>query len=66
MADYATRTVTTVRQEVTLNSPTNWTEISKALSHIRNQRPDDGQEYDDTVTVTATDGEIVFSWEVNR
>jgi hypothetical protein len=66
MADYATRTVTTVREEVTLKSPTNWTEIAKALAYVRNQRPDGGQEYDDTVMVTATDGEIVFSWIPER
>ncbi len=61
MADYDRRVVTTVVVEYALKTPTNAVEISKVLSGLRQEIPDE-KIFDDTITVTATDEEIVFSY----
>lgn len=64
MADYTHRRVTTVREEYALRSPTNATEVSKAMAGIVQDLKAAGREiFDDTITVTACDDEIVLSYE---
>lgn len=66
MADFSSRTVITTRKEVTLELPSNWAELGKALAYVRSQRPDNGREWDDTVRVTADEEQITFSWDVPK
>lgn len=61
MADYDRRMVTTATVEYGLKTPTNAVEISKVLAGLRQEIPDE-QLFDDTVTVTTRDEEIVFSY----
>ena len=65
MAAYETRTKTTVRHEFVLPNPTNWAELSKAVTAIEHDLKANGMDasYDDVVTVAATEEEIILSWE---
>jgi hypothetical protein len=63
MADWMSRTVTTVRKEYILPSPTNWVEAEKVFAAIRNEL-NDKRTYDDTVKIEARDDEIVFWFAV--
>jgi hypothetical protein len=62
MADWTSRIVTTVTKEYSLPSPTNWAEVSKVLSAIDRELPESRRHGDDTVTVTAHDDEILFTY----
>ena len=66
MADWSSRTVTTTVREYTLPNPTNWAEVRRLLAMISNELPEDKRSWDDVVTVTAGDDEIVFSYLVER
>lgn len=62
MAD-AVRTEETTRYIVhTLQTPTNWVEVSKTLSMIRNELAGTA-EYDDTVTVSVREDQIRFTFD---
>lgn len=64
MADYTHRRVTIVREEYSLPSPTNATEISKAMSAIVQDLKAAGRDIaDDTIVIAASDEEIVLSYE---
>lgn len=65
MADYTTRTKTTVRHEFVLPNPANWAELSKAFSAIKHDVEAHGLDsrYDDIVTIKATEEEIILFWE---
>lgn len=60
MADYTRREETTKKVIYVLPSPTNWTEIGKALTAVERERKDKGLpcDYDDVVTIEAMDDEI--------
>jgi hypothetical protein len=63
MADATRRDEVTRRRIYTLHSPTNWVEVSKTLSWVKQDLEALGiKEYDDTVTVEAWDDEIRFSF----
>jgi hypothetical protein len=65
MAAYSRREVTTKRVEYVLPSPTNWAEVSKAMSAVtQDLRARGVGESDDAVWVKASDDEIVFWFEV--
>lgn len=65
MADYTRRDITTVERRYELPSPTNWVEIEKVLSAIKNDLA--GQRtYDDTVRVEAWDDEIRFTYRISQ
>lgn len=62
MADFSRREVPQkVRVEYTLESPTNWVEVTKVLAVLRQESTPLG--YDDSVHVEARDDEIVFWFE---
>lgn len=64
MAEYTSRTVTTVRREFALKRPTNWAEVDKVKAAISQELKELGlSESDDRVTVDANDDEIVFWYE---
>lgn len=67
MADYTRRDITTTRRIYVLPSPTNWVEVEKVLSALKQdkERQKVGT-FDDTVTVEAFDDEIHFSFEIER
>lgn len=58
MASYSRSTVTTTRVVYTLPSPTNWAEISKAMSACQQELGEERARWDDVVTVEAHDDEI--------
>lgn len=62
MADHTSYVETTVRVVYRLPSPTNWTEVGKVESAIRQDMVDRGVDpkWDDAVTVEAGDDEILF------
>ncbi len=62
VADWSYRTVTTTVKEYPLPNPTNWAQVRQVLSVIERELPEDKRRWDDTVTVRATDDEIVFSY----
>lgn len=67
MAEYAFRSVTTVRREYVLHRPTNWAEVDKVKAAISQELRQLGlSESDDRVTVDANDDEIVFWYEKSR
>lgn len=61
MADFLQRTRHTARVEYVLPNPTNWAEVGKVFAAIQNDLSE-LPTGDDTVTVQATDEEIVFSY----
>jgi hypothetical protein len=61
MADFQQRTRHTARTEYVLPNPTTWVEIEKVLVALREDLSGEPV-YDDTVTVSANDTEIVFSY----
>jgi hypothetical protein len=61
MSEVTRKDETTTRRIYSIPSPTNWTEVSKALAWIRQDVEASGlSEFDDTVTVEAWDDEIRF------
>jgi hypothetical protein len=66
MADYTSRTVTTVTKEFTLPSPTNLAEVEKVIAAVDSELTPAQLGLDDTVTVRAHDDEIVFSYVVSN
>ena len=66
MAEYKTRIVTTKRQEVVLPNPTNWVEVGKAFAYVNQNLPEKLRCWADTVTVEATDSEIIIWWKVEE
>lgn len=68
MADYTIRTISSkVRIAYVLPNPTNWAEVQKVMSAIRTATKDYRfADYDDFVTVTSDDEEIMFSYEEER
>jgi hypothetical protein len=64
MADWSFRTVVTTTKQYTLPSPTNWSQVRRVLDVIENELPEDRRRWDDTVTVSAHDDEIVFTYLV--
>lgn len=63
MAAYSTRTVNVLRHETALSSPTNWVEMEKALSAVRQQLEHAGRALtDDAVWIESRDEEIVLVW----
>lgn len=67
MAEYSRRVVHTARVEYFLPNPTNWAEVGKVYSAIKNELTGDSRaDYDDTVTVEGRDDELVFSFEINK
>jgi hypothetical protein len=67
MADMTIRDETTTRRIYTLQSPTNWAEVSKVLGAL--QQDEDRRkrgDWDDAVIVEAWDDEIRFSFEVSK
>jgi hypothetical protein len=68
MADFDQRTVTTVRHEYVLKSPTNPTEMNKAMhAAYRDRAAHEHVEiqdvYDDQIVVAARGDEVVVWWE---
>lgn len=68
MADATKRTVTTVRHEYVLPSPTYVGEMRKAIKWALSDKADGGPEdtFDDALTVEARDDEVVIWWEEDR
>jgi hypothetical protein len=66
MADYTRGEVTQTRVEFVLPSPTNWHEISKVLSSLDQELPNDRKQWADTVLVEARDEAIVFCYVKER
>jgi hypothetical protein len=64
MPDWNYRTVVTTVKEYTLPNPTNWAQVRQVLDRIERELPEDRRRWDDTVTVTAHDDEILFSYQV--
>ena len=66
MADFTSRTTTKTWREFVLPNPTNWAEVSKAMTATRQAIVAAGRdaEWDDIVEVSATDEEIVFRFEI--
>lgn len=64
MADWSSRTIVTTTKEYTLPSPTNWAQVRRVLDVIEGELGEERCRWDDTVTVSAHDDEIVFSYLV--
>lgn len=64
VAEYTRREVVTRRVEFALPNPSNATEYAKACAAARQELEAAGREiYDNTITISATDAEIVLSYE---
>jgi hypothetical protein len=68
MADWLRKIETTHRVVYTLHSPTNSTEIAKVLTAIDNDELLDERlkSWDDSVTVTASEAAIEFSFPIDE
>lgn len=65
MAAWTSRVVITTTKQFVLPSPTNWAEVRKVLAAIDQELSED-RHWDDTVTVTAHDDEIFFTYLVKN
>lgn len=63
MAEHWRRTRTVKTVEYVLHQPTNWAEVTKVLAALDNELPAGRRSADSTVTVTATETEIIFSYK---
>ncbi len=65
MADYNAYTETTTTRVITLDLPTNWVELQKAITAMRHDL--EGRDLcDDSVTVDADDSTIRFTAVIGR
>lgn len=65
MANYSSRTITTVRREYFLPSPTTWGELHKLIAVVTAELGDDAR-WDTAATVEARDDEIVISFQASK
>lgn len=67
MAQYETRTRTTIRHEYVVPDPVNWAEVGKAFSAASRDYEDaNGRTADDSIWVTHADEEIIIYWEETK
>jgi len=67
VATYTHRVVTVIKKQVILPSPSNMTELTKALTFVNKDLEARGiKYYDDIVTVESFDGEIVIWYDVSN
>lgn len=64
MADYSWRTVEARTREYSLPSPTNGAQVRQVLAKMDDELGTEKARWDDAITVTAGDGEIIFTYPV--
>lgn len=65
MADWTRREETKRAIVYSLPNPTNWVEVAKVFSAIRQEISERAASYDDTVTVTHADDEILVTFDAD-
>lgn len=66
MADWTSRVIVTTTKQYALPNPTNWSQVRRVLDVIEQELPEDRRRWDDTVTITAHDDEILFTYLVKN